>query len=129
MEIFDFLNVINYKKNDIIRDDPQSVKEYEPYRINKFLSQNVDSILYVNEMNSRPHCDVELQFDYFINSLRERKRKAHKWLVSESFDDIEVVKEYYGYSTSKAKVALSILNDDDLQYIKKRLYKGGFRYG
>ena len=129
MEIFDFLNVINYKKNDIIRDDPQSVKEYEPYRINKFLSQNVDSILYVNEMNSRPHCDVELQFDYFINSLRERKRKAHKWLISESFDDIEVVKEYYGYSDAKAKIALSLLNDDELVYIKQRLDKGGFRNG
>ena len=129
MEIFDFLNVINYKKNDIIRDDPQSVKEYEPYRINKFLSQNVDSILYVNEMNSRPHCDVELQFDYFINSLRERKRKAHKWLVSESFDDIELVKEYYGYSDAKAKIALSLLNDDELVYIKQRLDKGGFRNG
>ena len=129
MEIFDFLNAINYKKNNIIRDDPQSVKEYEPYRINKFLSQNVDSILYVNEMNSRPHCDVELQFDYFINSLRERKRKAHKWLVSESFDDIEVVKEYYGYSDAKAKIALSLLNDDELVYIKQRLDKGGFRNG
>ena len=129
MEIFDFLNAINYKKNDIIRDDPQAVKEYQPYRINKFLSQNVDSILYVNEMNSRPHCDVELQFDYFINSLRERKRKAHKWLVSESFDDIEVVKEYYGYSDAKAKIALSLLNDDELVYIKQRLDKGGFRNG
>ena len=129
MEIFDFLNAINYKKNDIIRDDPQAVKEYEPYRINKFLSQNVDSILYVNEMNSRPHCDVELQFDYFINSLRERKRKAHKWLVSESFNDIEVVKEYYGYSNAKAKIALSLLNDDELVYIKQRLDKGGFRNG
>ena len=129
MEIFDFLNAINYKKNNIIRDDPQSVKEYEPYRINKFLSQNVDSILYVNEMNSRPHCDVELQFDYFINSLRERKRKAHKWLVSESFNDIEVVKEYYGYSNAKAKIALSLLNDDELVYIKQRLDKGGFRNG
>ena len=129
MEIFDFLNAINYKKNDIIRDDPQSVKEYEPYRINKFLSQNVDSILYVNEMNSRPHCDVELQFDYFINSLRERKRKAQKWHVSESFNDIEVVKEYYGYSDAKAKIALSIISDNELEYIKQRLYKGGFSYG
>jgi hypothetical protein len=82
--------------------------------------------MYVNEMNSRPHCDVELQFDYFINSLRERKRWYDVWYVPDNFD---LVKEYYGYSTAKAKVALSILNDDDLQYIKKRLYKGGFRYG
>ena len=129
MEIFDFLNAINHKKNDIMRDDPQAVKEYVPYRINKFLSQNVDSILFVNEMNARPHCDVELQFDYFINSLRERKRKAQKWHVSESFDNIELVKEYYGYSDTKAKVALSVLVDDELEYIKKRLDKGGFRNG
>tara|TARA_B100000745_G_C20133579_1_gene388511 strand:+ start:297 stop:686 length:390 start_codon:yes stop_codon:yes gene_type:complete len=129
MEIFDFLNAINHQKTNIMRDDPQAVKEYNAFRINKFLSQHVDSILYVNEMNLKPHCDVELQFDYFINSLRERKRRAQKWYVSDLHDDIEVVKEYYGYSTSKAKVALSLLNDDDLTYIKKRLYKGGFSHG
>ena len=129
MEIFDFLNAINHQKINILQDDPQAVKEYDAFRINKFLSQHVDSILFVNEMNSRPHCDVELQFDYFINSLRERKRRAQKWYVHDSHDDIEVVKEYYGYSIAKANVALSILDDDDLTYIKKRLYKGGFSNG
>ena len=130
MEKFNFLKAISSKKkNNIMKEDPQSIGDYIPYVINKNLSQHVDCVMFVNEMNLRPYCDVELQFDYFINSLRERKRKAHKWLVSESFDDIEVVKEYYGYSDAKAKIALSLLNDDELVYIKQRLDKGGFRNG
>ena len=129
MEIFDFLNDINYRKTSIMKEDPDCERFYEPYRINKFLSQNFDSILFVNEMNLWNQCDKKLQYEYFINSLRERKRKAHKWLVSESFNDIEVVKEYYGYSDAKAKIALSLLNDDELVYIKQRLDKGGFRNG
>lgn len=127
MEKFNFLKAISSKKkNNIMKEDPQSIGDYIPYVINKNLSQHVDCVMFVNEMNLRPYCDVELQFDYFINSLRERKRWYEAWYVPDKFD---LVKEYYGYSDAKAKIAISILSDDDLQYIKKRLYKGGFSHG
>jgi nitrogen regulatory protein PII-like uncharacterized protein len=48
-----------------------------------------------------------------------------KWKSQELFEDIDLVKEYYGYSTSKAKVVLKILNEEQLKDIKKRLFKGG----
>ena len=127
MEIFDFLNDINYRKTSIMKEDPDCERFYEPYRINKFLSQNFDSILFVNEMNFWNHCDKKLQYEYFINSLRKRKRRAHKWLEPESFDDIECIKEYFNYSTRKAKDAFRILGHDDIEYIKDRLYKGGLK--
>ena len=127
MEIFDFLNDINYRKDNVMEKDPKCEKFYEPYKINKFLSQNVDSVMFVNEMNFRPHCDKKLQYEYIINSLRKRKRKARKWLQPESFDDIESIKEYFNYSTRKAKDALRILSHDDIEYIKDRLYKGGLK--
>ena len=116
MEIFDFLNDINYRKTSIMKEDPDCERFYEPYRINKFLSQNFWN-----------HCDKKLQYEYFINSLRERKRRAHKWLEPESFYDIECIKEYFNYSTRKAKDAFRILSHDDLEYIKDRLYKGGLK--
>ena len=110
-----------------MKDDPECERFYEPYKVNKFLAQNFDSVMYVNEMNFRPHCDKKLQYEYFINSLRKRKRKALKWLERDSFDDIQSIKEYFNYNTRKAKDALRILSHDDIEYIKDRLYKGGLK--
>jgi GTP-dependent phosphoenolpyruvate carboxykinase len=127
MELFDFLNDISHKKKGVIRDDPLAEKDYKPYVINKFLSQHIDCILYVNEMNIRPHCDKILQFDYLINSLRKQFRRSSKWLKPDFFDDVEVVKEYFGYSTIKAKQALEILTEEQLEHIRFKLRKGGLK--
>ena len=128
MKIFDYLNAITYKKENIMGDELVE-KDYEPYRINKFLSQHLDCILFVNEMNFSSHIDNKLQFDYFINSIRKKFRKSEKWLKPEDFEAIDLVKEYYGYSTPKAKEALKILGDDNIEYIRKKLYKGGTSHG
>ena len=127
MELFDFLNDISHKKRGIIRDAPLAEKDYNPYIINKFLSQHVDCILYVNEMNIRPYCDKILQFDYLINSLRKQFRRSSKWLKPDFFDNVEIVKEYFGYSTPKAKQALEILTEEQLDYIRFKLRKGGLK--
>ena len=127
MELFDFLNDISHKKKGVIRDDPLTEKDYKPYVINKFLSQHIDCILYVNEMNIRPHCDKILQFDYLINSLRKQFRRSSKWLKPDFFDNVEIVKEYFGYSTPKAKQALEILTEEQLDYIRFKLRKGGLK--
>ena len=128
MKIFDYLNAITYKKENIMGDELVE-KDYKPYRINKFLSQHLDCILFVNEMNFSSHIDNKLQFDYFINSIRKKFRKSEKWLKPEDFEAIDLVREYYGYSTPKAKEALKILGDDNIEYIRKKLYKGGTSHG
>ena len=126
MALFDFINAINYNKNkDLYKEDPLADKEYKPFVINKFLSQHLDCVLFVNEMNIRPHCDNELQFHYFINSLRKKKRIAKKWHKSELSNDVECIQEYYNYSRQKAEDALTILGSEELSYIRERLYKGG----
>ena len=38
---------------------------------------------------------------------------------------LEYVKEYYGYNNEKARVALDILNDEQISAIKQKLDKGG----
>ena len=78
-------------------------------------------------MNFRPDCDSELQFDFFLHALSEGKGRIPNLMSPQPWADIEVVKEYYGYSTAKAKVALSILNQEELEYIKNQLFKGGFQ--
>lgn len=120
---FDFINAIHYTKENLIVDD-WSEKQYNPYIINKGLSYGHDTVIPANEMNSRPHLDKVLQFQFLINIIRPRKR-FNKWLKADKIDALEVIKEYYGYSTEKAKQILPLLNESQLQKLKIRLSKGG----
>ncbi len=126
MKLFDYLNAITYNKKDVIEDDPIIEKFYPAYQVNKTLSQNLDCILYVNEMNLRPSCDEKLQFDYLINNIRKRFRKAEKWLTPESLTDIDCIKEYYNYSDEKARRVLNIFPADEIVMIREIVQKGGF---
>lgn len=120
---FDFINAINYSKEDLIVDD-WSEKQYIPYIVNRGLSFGSDTVIPANEMNSRPHLDKKLQFQFLINTVRPRKR-YNKWVKAEKTEAIEIVKTYYGYSTEKARQALSILSTQQLEHLKQKLEKGG----
>jgi len=86
----------------------------------------MDTILLANEMNINSHLDHKLQYDFFINIVRPKKRFA-PWLRKDKLNSLELVKEYYGYSDEKARVALKILTDEQLNYIAKRMDRGGKR--
>lgn len=120
---FDFINAINHSKEDLIVDD-WSEKQYVPYLVNRGLSFGSDTVIPANEMNSRPHLDKKLQFQFLINTVRPRKR-YNKWVKAEKVEAIELIKTYYGYSTEKARQALSILTSEQLNHLKQKLEKGG----
>lgn len=120
---FDFINAINYSKEELIVDD-WSEKQYAPYIVNKGLSFGPDTVIAANEMNSRPHLEKKLQFQFLINTIRPKKR-FNKWIKGEKIEAMEVIKKYYGYSTSKAQQVLSILNDSQIEHLKEKLKKGG----
>ena len=121
----DYLNSINLNKKNLMEDDdPAWEKNYPAYVINKCLSHHMDTIMFANEMNQYPNLDKKLQYDFFINTVRSRKRFS-PWGKKEKVKDIELVKEFYGYSTEKAMQALRILTDNQLIVIKDKLNKGG----
>ena len=124
-ELKDYLNAVNHTKEPLMdTEDEEWEKKYPPFIVNKCLAPFQDTILLVNEMNQYPNIDKKLQFDFLINSLRPRKRFT-PWVKANKLDDIEYVKEFYGYNNEKAKVALTILNDDQIATIKQKLNKGG----
>tara|TARA_B100000902_G_C27231611_1_gene875124 strand:+ start:547 stop:945 length:399 start_codon:yes stop_codon:yes gene_type:complete len=128
-ELKDYLNAINHTKERLMdTEDEEWEKKYPPFIVNKCLAPFQDTILLVNEINQYPSIDKKLQFDFFINSLRPRKRFT-PWVKAKKLDDIEYVKEFYGYNNEKAKVALTILNDDQIATIKQKLNKGGKQNG
>jgi hypothetical protein len=120
---FDFINAINYTKEKLIVDD-WSEKQYSPYVINKGLSFTADTTVAANEMNSRPHIDRKLQFDFLINTIRSRKRFS-KWIKPEKIEALQVVKDYFKYNDEKARQVLSILTPEQINLIKQKLKKGG----
>ena len=128
-ELKDYLNAINHTKENLMdSEDEQWEKKYPSYIVNKCLAPFQDTILLVNEINQYPNIDKKLQFDFLINSLRPRKRFT-PWVKAKKLEDIEYVKEFYGYNNEKAKVALTILNDDQIATIKQKLNKGGKQNG
>ncbi|MCH2380746.1 MAG: DNA polymerase clamp loader subunit A [Nitrososphaerales archaeon] len=128
MEIFDYLNDIGYKKENILKDGDEIIEAgYQPYRINKFLSQHIDCLFLANDMNFHNHIDNKLQFDYFINTIRKKFRQSSKWLKAEQVDEIDLIKEYYNYNNSKAKEVLNLLSEKDIEFIKRKLRKGGLK--
>lgn len=124
IELKDWLNSINFNKENLIQENPHIVKDYPPYIINKCLSGQMDSLMYANEMNMHHHLDKDLQYSFYLNSLRKRKRFS-PWIRKDKIDDLECVKQYYGYSNEKASQALKILTKEQINYIKQRLDVGG----
>lgn len=125
MNPFEYLNSINNNKKDIMHDDIME-KEYNAFIINRGLSFFPDTILYANEMNLNHHLDNKLQYHFLINIIKKKKRFS-KWVKPQEVANLEVVKEYYGYSDEKAKSVLSLLNDEHIKELKQRIYKGGKR--
>ena len=123
---FDYLNAINYDKTDLMTgtdNDQLAESDYQPFLINRGLSQHVDTIMYANRMNQYPNLDKKLQFDYLINIVRKKKRYA-KWAKASEDLDLEAVKQYYGLNTQKASDALRVLTEKQLHLIKEKLKTG-----
>ena len=123
MNPFKFTDAINYTKQDIMIDDITE-KAYNPFLINRSLSYFPDTVLAANEMNRNHHIDNRLQFDFFINIIRKRKRFS-KWFKPEEISDLEIVKEYYGYSNEKARQILTLLSTEQINELKTKVAKGG----
>lgn len=102
----------------------QDEKAYSSFMVNRALSFHRDTVLFANEMNRYTSLDNKLKYDFLINIVRASKRPYSKWHKKAKDSDLELVKEYYGYSDAKASEALKILSDDQIAAIKKQLYKG-----
>jgi len=123
-QLKDYLYSINQSKKNILDDDPDAVRKYPAYVVNRCLSSFTDTVLYANEMNKNSHLPSKMQYDFFINSVKPRKRFS-PWARKDSIDYLDVVKEYYGYNDDKALQALRILTKDQLDKITYLLRKGG----
>ena len=121
---FDYAPAILQTKKELIVDD-LTEKEYQPFLVNRALSQHKDCVLFANEMNRRHHLDKKMQNAFLLNTVRSMKRPFAKWAKAEKNDDLECIKLAYGLSDSKAREALRLLSKEQIQQLKEDTYKGG----
>ena len=125
MNPFEYLKAINITKKDVMVDDIAE-NNYNSFIVNRSLSYFPDTVLFANEMNINNHIDARLQFDFFINIIKKRKRFS-KWTKANEIENLAVIKEYYGYSDEKAKSIYNLFSNEELLTLKNRIYKGGRR--
>ena len=126
MKPFDYINSINFTKKNLMRgseNDELAEKGYAPYLTNKSLSYFTDTLLYANEMNKLHFLDNKLQYEFFLNSIRKKKRFA-KWAKADKNDDLVMISEYYQISLSKAKEAIRLLSHEQLSTIRNKMEQG-----
>ena len=116
MELKDWLNSINFTKENLIEDDPEAIKSYPPYIVNRCLSGHLDTILFANEMNKYSNLVKDLQYSFLLYTLRKRKRFS-PWLKKEQIENLDLVKKHYGYSNEKARIAVNLLTKTQIEHI------------
>jgi hypothetical protein len=123
---FDYVNSILQNKKQMMVDDATEAA-YVSFLVNRSLSYHMDTIAFANEMNRRHFIDKKMQFDFLLNTVRSKKRPFAKWAKPEKNDDLSCIKQVYGFSDSKARDALRLLSDEQIQELKEKTDIGGLR--
>ena len=126
MKPFDYVNSINFTKKNLMKNtanDELAEKDYVPFLTNKSLSYFTDTLLYANEMNRYHFLDKRLQYEFYLNSIRKKKRFA-KWAKADDNDELSMISEFYQISLSKAKEAIKILSPEQIKIIKDKMEQG-----
>ena len=125
-ELKDYLNSVNHQKKTLMEEEGDVFweKRYPAFIVNKCLSGLADAVLFANEMNCLHWLDNKLQYDFYLHGLPKKKRFA-KWMKASKLKDLDLIKEHFGYSNEKAKVALEILTKEQVEDIRKIRSHGG----
>lgn len=115
----DIIPSILFTKQNVFTEE-ESIKEYNPYIVNKALSNHVDCVMYVNNMNLAYQVHPKAQYDYLINTIRAKKRPFTKWYKPEKQEDLDAVKLFFGYSDRKARETIKLLTDEQIDIIKRK---------
>ena len=126
MSPFDYVNAILQNKKKLIVDE-LTEKSYTPFLVNRSLSYHKDCVFYANEMNRYHQIDKKLQNDFLLNIVRSQKRPFAKWVKAEKSEDLECIKQIFGFSESKAREAFRLLSKEQIQKLKEQTDIGGLR--
>jgi len=119
---FVIIDAINTGKGNLLRqDDPP---EYNEFLTNRAMSQFPDTIFQSYQADLLEDLEPEILMDYYVNSVRPKKRFS-KWHKPVKSDDIDFLKNLYSINIKIAGEYLSILTSDQLIQLKEQYNTGG----
>lgn len=118
--VWDYINSINLTKTQF--DD---YADYSPFLTNKTYSFFPDTIHLANLMNTSHQLDNQLQFDFYLNTVRRQKRFTGKWPKHEVSEIIKLLCSVYKMSASKAYQAVAVLTEEQIEQLRTKIIKGG----
>lgn len=127
MTPFDFVTDASLTKKNMMRgseNDVLSEKTYNPWLSNIAFSYHPDSILHANLMNQLHHLDNRPQYEYYINSLRAKKRFA-KWHKKQDDEDLKLICDTYGVNPNVGREYVRLLSPEQLHVMREKQKKGG----
>ncbi len=125
LELGDYLTAINSSKEPLMDEGEQYIKmNYPAFVVTRCLSYFPDTLFASNEMNTRPHIDPKMHFDFLRLTIRPRKRFS-KWLKREQDGRVLALSQYYGFSAHKAREAIRMISTEDMDAIIKIMSTGG----
>lgn len=124
MTPFDYVKDITFNKQYLMNDE-WSEKQYNAFVINRAFCLHSDTLFHAQEMNKAAHLDSKMQHDYLFHAIR-KKRRFEKWPWKKTnLEEIELLQHVYKYSREKAREALKLLTQDQLNMIKKQQEEKG----
>ena len=125
IQLGEYLNAINTTKEGMLDENEHYAKQsYPAFVVTRCMSYFPDTLFASNEMNTRPHIDPKLHFDFLRFAVRPRKRFS-KWIKREQDDRVGALIAYYGFSAKKAREALGVLSEEAIAEIQKLIFIGG----
>ncbi len=115
MTPFDIINIIN---NKTLTDKVEIVADYEPWIVNRGLSNIMSTVFFSEEMAKNSHLPKDIQFDFYYYGIPKGKRFG-KWNKKDSSEKelINIIKQIFCCNEIIAKKNLSLLSDEDRKHL------------
>lgn len=117
---FDLIGDVSHEKKDLTRTVDDGLKSYNTFLTNRAFSYHPDTLLFSAEMNKFQDVDPQQSHDFYLHSLRPRKRFG-KWSKKESDEDIELISRWFRININQAREYMKILGTDDLEEIRTKI--------
>lgn len=113
---FLYVDSVSQTKVDVL--GTVGVSGYRPFIVNRALSYHPDAVLFADEMNTRPGASLDMQYYYYLHSLRPRRRFA-KWHKDARIEEENMIMRAYGYNRARARETLSVLTHEQLEWARR----------
>jgi len=118
MSPFDIATALVKTKDGIYETEGQFQKDYNPFMVNRILSNSQKTVLYGDVINQCPHIDKKLQHDFYLYAIPKQSTRLG-WSKKESVDIdtgvLEFVQSQYGTNQKRSLEIIGIVGVDNIR--------------